>query len=715
MSTDGETGGTHPTAEGEVQLHLALETSGLALWTWDVGTGTVTWSPSPTWLPESTPLDGPETLIERHVHPDDRGSVRESLARALNNGCPIDVTFRVTSANDEPRWLLARGIVPLDDAPLDDAPLDDAPRDQSAARRRGAGVLLDITGRTLARNEHVRLLQAERRASRRATALQRVATALSEAATTEQIAAIMVEESLRSLGVGAARIQLLRPDPVLAESGGLRGEVVRAAGNVRLLSLEPSQQATPGDGPNAETQPTPGEPDGPQIDQADRMTRVTLALSDRGRYRGRWTLAWIDREAPDADAFPPPPLSPTDWTTQDGLGLLRTLATECGQAIDRAELYEQQREIATVLQRTLLPSVLPAVEGALIAARYQPGGQGVDVGGDWYDVIGLPEGRTGLVIGDVEGHSAAAAAVMGQVRNALRAYAVEGSTPASVMERVNRLLVRLRVTPLVSCCYVEFAPSEGTATVVLAGHPPPLLVTPGSSDYVHADPNLMLGVDECARYVETTVLLDPGTCVVLYTDGLVETTYRSLSEGLNALRRWTTEWDIDDSPDDLVERLIRLAQEERPVLDDVAVLALSYRPTAQVAAHRTRTVRRTFPLDPSSPAAARRFVADVLRQWRLEDVVHQVTLMASELVTNSVLHTSEELELTICADDERLHVEVVDHSERLPTVQHPDADAPGGRGLLIIEAVADRWGVDVRAAGKAVWFEVLIRPASPAG
>jgi anti-sigma regulatory factor (Ser/Thr protein kinase) len=208
------------------------------------------------------------------------------------------------------------------------------------------------------------------------------------------------------------------------------------------------------------------------------------------------------------------------------------------------------------------------------------------------------------------------------------------------------------------------------------------------------------------------VLLDPGICLLLYTDGLVETVSRPLHEGLAALRTWAAGWDVNDPPDELVERLIRLSQERHPVLDDVAVLALSYRPARRMRAHRHRTVRRTFPLDPTSASAARRFVSDVLTQWRLEQLIHQATLMTSELVTNSVLHTSGELKLALFADGERLHVEVVDHSERLPALQNPDADAPGGRGLLIIEALAENWGVDARAVGKAVWFDVLI-PSDP--
>ena len=670
-------------AEHETQLQLAVEVTGLSLWTLDVGTGTLTWSLAPAWLPADPAGTNLDAFIHAIVHTDDQAPLRRALGRTEAGRTEVEVEFRVTPGPDQQRWIVARAAT--------------SPGDGGFPRL--TGILLDITERAVARTEHRRLLQAERQASRRAVALQQVAAALSEAATTEQVAAVMVEESLRSLGMGAARIELCRADPATGERRGRSEDVVRSAGAAQLLS-----RLAPAD-PTAV----------PQIDSSGGRTRVSLPLADRGRYRGRWTVAWLDGSGEPPGEGPPPGLwSPGEWTSAERLDLLRTLATECGQAVDRAELYEHQRDIATVLQRTLLPSVLPEVPGAAIAARYAPGGRGVDVGGDWYDVIGLPGGRTGLVIGDVEGHSAAAAGVMGQVRNALRAYVVEGSTPSSVMERVNRLLTRLPVSQLVSCCYLEFAPAEGTATVVLAGHPPPLLITPGGDcDFVPAHANLMLGVDDTVRYVETTVLLDPGAHLLLYTDGLVESVDRSLTEGMTALRRWASGWYVDEPPDDLVERLARLAHEGLPVLDDVAVLALAYRPLRRCGLHRHRTVRRTFPLDPTSPSAARRFVGDVLGQWRLGAEIHQVTLMTSELVTNSVLHTSGELELALSADDERLHVEVVDHSERLPALQAPDLDAPGGRGLLIIEALADRWGADPRGAGKAVWFEILIGADTP--
>jgi anti-sigma regulatory factor (Ser/Thr protein kinase) len=660
-AAEGATGGARPD-----RVRLALDTAGAALWTWDVTTQEAVRPPGAPGLPVLA-VRRPEAMAHL-VHPDDLRSVEEALAAALAGTDVIDLEFRSRddAPDGNPRWLLARGHVH---------------RDAAGAPVGAAGILLDVSDRALARAECTRQLHAERRDHHRAIALQRVAAALSEAATSEQVAAVMVEESVRCLGAHAARIEVHAGPAVPGSAAwGHRPDVVRTAGVAALLT-----------------------PDG-----AAAAVRTELPLRSRGRLRGRWVLAWRSTRGQ--------PTAAGDWSSPEGTDLLHTLAAECAEALDRAALYEHQRDIATILQRTLLPTVLPGVAGAQVAARYLPGGRGVDVGGDWYDVIALPDGRTALVIGDVEGHSAEAAAVMGQVRGALRAYAVDPATPSAVMARLNRLLVRLGVVQLVTCCYLEFSATEGTATVVLAGHPPPLVVRPdGRTDFVPAPANLVLGVDERAAFVETTVLLDPGTCLLLYTDGLVETVSRALPEGLAALREWARAWDVDDTSDALVEMLVRRAAEGLPVADDLAVLALRYLPADRRLPSRLRAVRRRLPLDPASPAAARRFVTDVLAQWGLPTTTADVSLMTSELVTNAVLHTGGELELGLFLDVDHVRVEVLDRSERLPTLQTPDAEAPGGRGLLVIESLAQAWGVASRGAGKAVWFTVPVDRPDPRG
>jgi hypothetical protein len=194
----------------------------------------------------------------------------------------------------------------------------------------------------------------------------------------------------------------------------------------------------------------------------------------------------------------------------------------CAQALERALLFERQKSIAADLQRALLPTVLPTLRGARYAARYLPWTHGADVGGDWYDLIELDDDSVAVVIGDVAGHSTSAAATMGQIRNSIRAYALEGHSPTGVIERVNRLVTRLDPAALATCCYLELHRREGTATAVLAGHPPPILRGPTGTAPLTLRINLPLGTIPHAVYADTTVLLPPEATLLLYTDGLVE-------------------------------------------------------------------------------------------------------------------------------------------------------------------------------------------------
>ncbi len=228
------------------------------------------------------------------------------------------------------------------------------------------------------------------------------------------------------------------------------------------------------------------------------------------------------------------------------LRLLATLVSQVSVSLENGRLARTLTETtsradrahhnALVLQRGLRPPPVPEVPGASVAVRYVPGDAAMEVGGDWYDVIALPDGDVGIAIGDVVGHDLEAAARMGQARSALRAYATEGHGPAPLMERLNRLLTQTDPDFLGTCCYLQFSPRRSTVALVSAGHLPPLLIDPeGRARMMELEPNLPLGVDEHAAFSETTIAMPPGATLVLYTDGLVESRTSSLDVGMARL------------------------------------------------------------------------------------------------------------------------------------------------------------------------------------
>ena len=178
--------------------------------------------------------------------------------------------------------------------------------------------------------------------------------------------------------------------------------------------------------------------------------------------------------------------------------LLQLVADRAALAVEHARLYERELGIVETLQRSLLPDSLPQVPGLLTAARYMPGGPGADVGGDWYDAVSLDGGRLGIAMGDVVGHGIGAAALMGQLRNALRAYALDGNSPAQVVEKLDRLVQNLEAGRMATLVYMVIAPDLGSVEFSSAGHLPPLVLGPdGTASYLEGGRTLPLGV--CLR------------------------------------------------------------------------------------------------------------------------------------------------------------------------------------------------------------------------
>ncbi|WP_037836354.1 MULTISPECIES: SpoIIE family protein phosphatase [unclassified Streptomyces] len=262
--------------------------------------------------------------------------------------------------------------------------------------------------------------------------------------------------------------------------------------------------------------------------------------------------------------------------TADERSALTALSGLAAQAMERARLYDSESAVARVLQEGLLPRRLPAVEGLRTTGRYLPGTQGMAIGGDWYDVITTGRG-VALVIGDVEGHSVGAAALMGQLRSAVHAFAASERPPQEVITHTNRLLAELEADAFATCCYIELDPRTGRALAVRAGHPPPLLRRPdGHAETLDLVGGVMLGVEPDAVYPVTELTLAPGSVLALYTDGLVEQPGSDIETGIEEVRRCLAETPAD-SVEHLADRLVRTARRARERQDDVALLLTAYR------------------------------------------------------------------------------------------------------------------------------------------
>ena len=250
---------------------------------------------------------------------------------------------------------------------------------------------------------------------------------------------------------------------------------------------------------------------------------------------------------------------------------LSIVARQCAAALDRARRFETEREIAETLQQSVLPERLPKLPGISLAARYLPGSSGLDVGGDWYDVIQFGENQVGVVVGDVMGKGVRAAAAMAQLRNGLRAYALEGYKPGAVLERLNRL-AESSDAPFATVVYVVVDSATGVARYANAGHPPVLLVRrDGGRELLELGSGLPLAVDPDAHYRTGVAELQPGDLLMLYTDGLVESRQRPIAQGIEQLRTAVRSGrDLDQVLTDVLDTLLESDQRR----DDVAVLAV---------------------------------------------------------------------------------------------------------------------------------------------
>ncbi|MFI1393686.1 SpoIIE family protein phosphatase [Streptomyces sp. NPDC020681] len=394
----------------------------------------------------------------------------------------------------------------------------------------------------------------------RASALYRpvaLAIALTEAVTARQVSAVVTEELLPAFGGRQLAIYLLNERHLYLawETGFPQGFLDRFDGvalDARLPGVETLTTGRPIFFESMEhlAAAYPGIP----LD-AHVGARAFLPLIASGRPVGSCILGFDQ----------PRGFSPEERT------VLTALAGLIAQALERAQRYDTEAALARGLQDALLPHRLPVRDKVGTVGRYLPGTQGMDVGGDWYDVVETGRGLA-LVIGDVQGHGVAAAATMGQLRSAVRAFALSGHDPEEVMSGTNRLLIDLDPGQFASCCYIAFDPATGLAHAVRAGHPQPLLRHPdGECEVLDLDGGVVLGVDPAATYPVTDLSLEPGAVLALFTDGLVETPGSDIDLGIERLRSTLAECDLL-SLADTADRLIREASHAIDRPDDIALL-----------------------------------------------------------------------------------------------------------------------------------------------
>lgn len=456
-------------------------------------------------------------------------------------------------------------------------------------------------------------------------------------------------------------------------------------------AMEPrTQETSPADGRGTDARAT---------DTADTPAPAEPPGAGRHGYY-TFTCSPITVGTPDAD--------------RPGVLVFAADVTDQVEAAERLRASERrQREAAVTLQRSLLPQELEQPDDLRVAATYQPGGKDTAVGGDWYDVITLGAGRTALVIGDVMGRGVRAAAVMGQLRTAVRAYARLDLPPHEVLQLLDGLASEIDATQIATCVYAVHDPNEGRLVYASAGHLPILVRDPDGTVRRAAEPTgPPLGTGGWL-HTSGTMPLGPGSSAVLYTDGLVERRNEDIYEGVEALERAFA--GATGSPQVMCDRLIRALGVTADHDDDVAVLVLQHPARTGHDAELFHNAALELLGGVEAAPRARAFASGVLVSWRFPTELRDLgVLAASELVANSLQHGTPPMRLRLRRTDRRLIIEVTDGDDHLPRRRRAEPADEAGRGISIIATIASSWGSRrTPGGGKAVWCEFALPAGHP--
>ncbi|MFE0604069.1 SpoIIE family protein phosphatase [Streptomyces sp. NPDC058892] len=668
-----------------------LALNGMGSFEWDLNSGTVALDAAAMAVFDVEPgeYDGtPESAAQR-VRPEDAARLRETIAGVLaEGGETFGAYFTVHRRDGRDQWTHTTGRVV---------------RGTEGQPPHIAGIVRDAAAE-LAHATLLRKLEAAR--AQQTTIVQRTTEALSRAVTVDDVTAALT---------GAGALERLGADGLalgLVEGGtmkiiALSGESLEILSERRFTRMDgslPLSHAVLTRQARFVTSLTELGEEFPLL--ADYLGRIRfdaaayLPLIAQAKAIGGLVLFYRHREE----------FSPEERN------LCLGLAGIVAQSLQRALLFDQEREFATGLQAAMLPRRIPEISGGEIAVRYHAAWSGREVGGDWYDVIALPRNRVGIVVGDVQGHDTHAAAIMGQLRIALRAYAGEGHPPSTVLARASRFLAELDTERFATCLYAQVDLETGGVRAVRAGHLGPLIRhTDGRTGWPNVRGGLPLGLAsafEQEDFPETQLDLVPGETLVLCTDGLVEEPGTAITAGMDALAHA-----VRSGPQDagaLADHLSDRLWERWGSGDDVALLVLRRAPDP--GTHRAPRIHQYIhQADPEGLREARYALRQALRDWGVPELADDVEVAAGELLVNALLHTDGGAVLTMEVLPEpvrRIRLWVKDRSSVWPRRRSPGEAATTGRGLLLVDALAAHWGVESRGDGKAVWCEFDIGDSS---
>ncbi|GGW55285.1 SpoIIE family protein phosphatase [Streptomyces griseoloalbus] len=631
----------------------------------------------------------PESLGSR-VPPGEVRRMDAAVSQALKAGEEnYGGYFRIRRRDGSLRWTHTQGYIR---------------RDDTGRPRRIIGIVRDATEELS--DSEVRREQAARADARRrqTNVVQLTTAALAHARTVRDVIDVLKDtHGLTHLGATSLVMGLVEAGRIRLIAEGPAGSFVPGTDVTRIDEPYPMSDAVRTLSPCFIESPEEFAERYPRLWQGITGLEITsaayLPLIVQARPIGAMGLLYSDRRG----------------FTPEERNVLVALGSSISQSLQRAMFYEQEMDLAQGLQQAMLPRTIPSVPGADLAVRYRAatigGSVGRDIGGDWYDLIPLPGGRVGAVIGDVQGHDTHAAAVMGQLRIVLRAYAAEGHPPATVMARASVFLHELDTDRSATCLYAEADLSTGVLQAVRAGHIDPLVRRPdGSCHRVRVPGGLPLGLSADfgrLHYPVGTMELDPGDTLLLCTDGLVEQPGADLDEGMETLCALITAG--PDDVRDLADRLIDVA-EERGCDDDVALLVLRRR-VSDGPRPGGRLKRHVPPGDPEALSETRRLIRTAAAGWGAADRAEEIELVADEMITNVLMHTEGSAVVTLrvtSGSERRVRVEVEDSSSALPRRREAGESGVSGRGLLLVEMLTDVWGVEARGGGKCVWSEFVV-------